>query len=62
VADVGFVLVLVVFFAIAAAFVTACDKIVGTTAALESSDRQPAPAPAGDTGPGGAGPEAGVAA
>jgi len=38
VADVGFVLFLVAFFALAAGFVVACDKIIGESAAFEDAE------------------------
>ncbi len=37
-ADVGFVLFLVAFFALAAGFVVACDKIIGSPSAFEGGE------------------------
>jgi hypothetical protein len=46
-ADVGFVVLLVAFFAVAAAFVAACDKIVGTRATFDAGEGEPAPGSGG---------------
>lgn len=41
-ADVGFVLFLVAFFAVAAGFVVACDRIIGGPDQAEVAETQPA--------------------
>jgi hypothetical protein len=59
VADIGFILILVAFFALAAAFVGACDRIIGSSAAFDGEGRDGAPEPSGPERPQ---PESGTAA
>jgi hypothetical protein len=59
-ADVGFILLLTGFFAAAAAFVAACDQIVGTPATFDAGEGEPAPGSGGRVGDDA--PEGGVAA